>query len=218
MPRFLICLSLLLLWSCSAQRPVDTSFSIVSMGSHANLLASDVPGGLVLMGRSADKNFSAGLAPSQVASFGLELPVGQWEFFAIAWMGPNVMGGPSKCAYASVNLQGGSATIDMTLATATCQQPNFASNSAIDPNVQQFKSLLLNSCLNPIGKDPSSICDGSDLANLSNIPGESFSARVSIRGESNFGQSLPSLTTQSCFNLQGLSAKSRYPQQWAHGH
>lgn len=196
--------ALALMASCSGKKAASpTSFKLSGL-SAITADSATVPGGVVLMGSNGTDKFTAGIRPSDLTSFSLDLPVGSWNFSAIAWQGAAPMTGATQCGLSTTTIEGTSMVVSLTLSAANCQQSAFASPAAFSlgsPNF--FKTLTINSCLNPVGKTIGDICDGSDLAQKSDLPGESMSFRVQVSSGSSFGAALPPLNS-ACYNISGL--------------
>lgn len=196
--------ALALMASCSGKKAASpTSFKLSGL-SAITADSATVPGGVVLMGSNGTDKFTAGIRPSDLASFSLDLPSGNWNFSAIAWQGAAPMTGATQCGLSTTTIEGASMVVSLTLSAANCQLAAFASAGAFSlgsPNF--FKTLTINSCLNPVGKTVGDICDGSDVADKSDIPGESLSFRVQVSSGSTFGAALPPLSS-ACYNISGL--------------
>lgn len=190
---FIIWLSFTLC-SCGNKKLSETEFAIVGLSAVTASQAASA--GLVLVGQSAEHRFTVGLTSAQASSYSMELPNGQWTFMAIAWEEAEVMTGVTRCAFASnVDLTGGSSSVSLNLSAAECANPAISSADSRDGTL--FKTLSINSCLNPVGKANNIECNGA--AGLNSLPGDSQSFRLRIPGGSTFAGALLSLTSE-CIN------------------
>lgn len=178
-----------------------TSFKLSGLSALA-ANGSSVPGGLVLMGTNGTDRFTAAIGPSEISTFQLDLPAGSWNFSAIAWQGVDPLTGATQCGLSAAKVEGDSMVVSLNLSTPDCQRPEFASPESISQTTHlgSFKQLTLNSCLNPMGKSADKICDGTDVATRSDLPGESLSFRLQVSSGSSFGATLRPLTSK-CYNL-----------------
>lgn len=94
---------------------------------NAALNLSNGAGGVVLYGKS-DKGDGFGkiIDPAGSGSFTLELPNGNWDFYAFAWQGPGIFQGTVFCSYSSTNLTGVDAGVSVNLANTNCSNPAFS--------------------------------------------------------------------------------------------
>lgn len=196
--------ALALVASCSGKKAASpTSFKLSGL-SAITADSATVPGGVVLMGSNGTDRFTAGIRATDLASFSLDLPVGTWNFSAIAWQGAAPLTGATQCGLSTTTVEGTSMVVSLTLSAANCQQAAFASAASLSTiDTQKFKTLSINSCLNPMEKLENDICDGSDVAERSDLPGESMSFRVVVSSGSSFGAAISPLSS-NCYNLNGV--------------
>lgn len=193
---------LLVLTACGGKKTASTSFVL----NASALISGTTPvGGIALVGKSGSDTFSVGLSAANAASFSVDLPQGDWNFAAIAWLddsGQGAMTGKVRCGVSNTQIQGTEATVNLSLTHAACSNQLIASATHIDSNTytaiseNTFKKVGLNSCLNPIGLTTEA-CDGSSLART---PGEHLSFRLVFPGAASFGQAMPNLVS-NCFNI-----------------
>lgn len=188
---------LFLLTACGGKK-AQTSFSL---NAGALFSGSTPAGGAVIVGKSGANKFSAGLTAAQVATFSIDLPQGDWQFYAVAWLDDSAegpMSGKARCGISQAQVQGNNVSIDLTLTNETCALETFGPASTRDTvsyaGETTFKKVYLNSCNNPIGYP--GLCDSSSIEA---IPGESVSLKFVLPGHSNFGVTPPSLGS-SCIN------------------
>ncbi|GAB4018504.1 MAG: hypothetical protein Fur0010_19740 [Bdellovibrio sp.] len=108
----------------------------------------------------------------------MELPNGNWNFWAIGWDNANKLEGTTKCGQSAAALEGGDIAVGMTLSIANCGTSNFAPPPFINTN--QFHPVVVTSCYNATVTDATSTCDGS-------FKGEHRSFRFVLDTISNFG-------------------------------
>ncbi len=188
---------LFLLASCGGKK-AQTTFSL---NAGALFSGSTPAGGAVIVGKSGANKFSAGLTAAQVATFSIDLPQGDWQFYAVAWLDDSAegpMSGKARCGISQAQVQGNNVSIDLTLTNETCALETFGPASTRDTvsyiGETTFKKVTLNSCNNPIGYP--GLCDSSSIEA---IPGESVSLKFVLPGHSNFGVAPPSLNS-TCIN------------------
>ncbi|MBH47863.1 MAG: hypothetical protein CME71_06795 [Halobacteriovorax sp.] len=195
---------LLVVTACGGKKVADTNISI-NVG--ALVAGSNPAGGVFITGTSGSDKFSMAVNGSNAHNIQLELPFGDWQFAAVAWLangatGP--MGGKTRCGVSSATIEGSDATISLNLTHAECASATFGLPAYHDttsyPGETTFKKLELESCLNPVGVSTGN-CDGSTLERL---PGEHVSFKLAIPGSSSFGSAMPSLTS-ACFNLAAMN-------------
>lgn len=122
----------------------------------------------------------------------MDLPNGNWSFWAIGWDNANKLEGTTKCGASTAVLQGGDIAVGMTLSIANCGTSGFAAPPFINTN--QFHPVVVTSCYNATVTDATSTCDAS-------FKGEHRSFRFVLDTISNFGPlPNPQPIVSNCFN------------------
>ncbi len=189
--------TLLLLASCGGKK-AQTTFSL---NAGALINGSNPLGGAVIVGSNGSNKFSAGLSAAEVSNFSIDLPQGNWNFYAVAWLddlGEGPMSGKARCGISQAQVQGSNVSIELSLTNENCAASEFGPASTRDTTTYgsetTFKKINLNSCNNPVGYPI--LCDSTTIQE---IPGESVSLRFEIPGYSSFGANPPSLNSV-CLN------------------
>lgn len=189
--------TLFLLAACGGKK-AQTSFSL---NAGALLNGSNPLGGAVITGSNGTDKFSVGLNASQVSNFSIDLPQGNWNFYAVAWfddLGQGAMSGKTRCGISQAQIQGSNVSIELSLTNENCAAGVFGPVSTKDTTTYAgetaFKRVYLNSCNNPVGYP--ALCDSSTIEA---IPGESVSFQFVIPGYSSFGAN-PSSLSSVCLN------------------
>ena len=97
----------------------------------------------------------------------INIPNGNWTFFAIGWEGANNLEGSTKCGQSSATLNGGESTINLTLNAVNCSSSNFSNPSHLSGN--QFLPLKIIGCFNPGALASASTCSNSNKADISSV-------------------------------------------------
>ncbi|PIP91196.1 MAG: hypothetical protein COW01_05960 [Bdellovibrionales bacterium CG12_big_fil_rev_8_21_14_0_65_38_15] len=97
----------------------------------------------------------------------INIPNGNWTFFAIGWEGSNNLEGSTKCAQSTSTLNGGQSTINLTLSSSVCSGSSFSGGSYVSAN--QFLPLKIIGCYNPGPLSSGQTCDNSNKANISSV-------------------------------------------------
>ena len=208
MKRLLILTILLFLTAaCGGKKVASTKFTL---NAGALLAGSNPAGGVFIHGSNGVDQFSTAISAAQANNFSIDLPFGEWNFAAVAWLngsGVGPMTGKTRCAIsgAPVTVQGTQATISLNLTHAACTNSFFATGTHQDSitfaGETTFKKLNLESCLNPVGVNTGS-CNGTALERL---PGEHTSFKLKLASYSTFGANLPSLVS-ACFSVPNMNS------------
>lgn len=200
----ILLLSVFVLSACGGKK---TSNAVISINAGALISGSTPAGGVVLLGSNGVDKFSVGLTSAEASSYSLELPQGQWNFSAVAWLNDGALGnmtGKTRCGVAQSSVQGSDVSVELSLTNENCSSAFFGDVSLKDttsyPGETTFKRLRLNSCNNPVGYP--ALCDNSGA--IESIPGESVSFRLVLPGFSSFGAATPSLVS-TCLNPDVLN-------------
>lgn len=188
---------LLLMTACGGKK-AQTTFSL---NAGALFSGSTPVGGVVILGKSGVHKFSVGLTAAQANTFSIDLPQGEWNFIAMAWLdqlGEGVMSGKARCGLITQEIQGSDSSVALSLTNESCASDFFGAASIKDTTSYSgettFKKINFNSCNNPVGYP--GVCDSSSIEAL---PGESVSLKLVIPGYSNFGNTPTSLES-ACLN------------------
>lgn len=208
--NILIIFTFSILIGCAQESRTPANFKLTLGAIESS--GSEFPGGIILMGSNGSDQFRVGLTPSQISSYGIELPSGDWNFKAIGWLGEagtnsgSMMTGEARCAHTSATIEDQDTVIKMALSSDKCFDGKVASTNSQDTEPPAagtyFKTLRLESCLLTAGQTAGSLCDGSAL---NNKPGESTSARIVFPSFSNFGASVGPLVS-GCWNNSGYAS------------
>lgn len=188
---------------CSQKSKTPTDFKMTLAG--LSTTDTGFNGGITLKGNNGSDRFSIGLTPSEIDSFSIELPDGDWKFMAIGWLndgGQGLMTGQARCGYAQSSIDGSDTSVSMSLSQSNCIDNKISADTSADTtqtNGFWFKKLKLISCLNPQSITAGDLCNGPELHRL---PGESASVRIVSPGLSTFSSSMSGLRSK-CFSNQG---------------
>lgn len=133
--RLCLCLgmSLFFLWGCSkkAETPTRLKVTLAGLGT---MPAGVGDGGALLFGRSNDgKSFGKKIANSEEV---LDIPNGQWTFFAVFWDATgSAMSGTVYCARSVATLVGSDVTINLNVSNSFCADPDFSNGKFFTNNL-----------------------------------------------------------------------------------
>jgi hypothetical protein len=123
---FLMVLSFLLV-GCSNQKKSSAKLKI-NLGNLLNMPAGIGDGGAILFGQSsAGEIFGKAITASELD---LTLNNGQWKFWAFFWDNANVaslLNGNVLCGKTTANLNGGNASLSISVTNAACNDPEISS-------------------------------------------------------------------------------------------
>ncbi len=139
--------------SCGAQKSSAT-FKVSSSFMMSN---SGYQGGLIIRGKkSTSESFSIAIpytAGSTSSETKIELPKGDWEFYAAGWSGSNAFEGNVYCGLSRANLSQDSATIEITVSQDNCGNGFFAgpisqltAADAVNNSNNRIRNFILSSC------------------------------------------------------------------------
>lgn len=146
--RLCLCLgiSLFFLWGCSkkAETPTKLKVTLAGLGT---MPAGVGDGGALLFGRSNDgKSFGKKIANSEEV---LDIPNGQWTFFAVFWDATgSAMSGTVYCARSVATLVGSDVTINLNVSNSFCADPDFSNGKFFTNNLGkiQFPEMFVEDC------------------------------------------------------------------------
>lgn len=167
-----LCFFSLLLSSCGNEGNKNKTKIIFQTGATV-----DYPSGAIVYAQKQDTDEKWAINVDTTPE--ILLPNGNWNFYALAWVGDQNLKGILSCAFATKNLQGGSTTVDLYLSQTECSNSAFSSSSFIMNN-QPF-TLSLVSC-----HDLSSVTSGSASC-MSGNAGVSASYQISLLDYHGFG-------------------------------
>lgn len=159
-------LSLILLFSCGGKverTPTNFKLSFVTDTNAGHKIA----GGVLLLGVNSQKQtFSKNLSGDSTVEVNIEVPNGEWSFYAIAWeenSGMN-MSGKVRCAFSENKILDGSSEVvdvNLTLSNANCSSPTISDgriSSSAGTTEVRFPNVKISSCRNDKNIATSTAC------------------------------------------------------------
>lgn len=143
MKTLLITLLTLGLFSCSGKQDSSSAGIQVFAGK---LAISNATGGTMLWGKERGGNNSFGERLTS-PNFEIELPNGIWDFYVIAWEGPEPMQGTPHCAASlGIELKGEAVNVALQSANSKCGQAPFNAYTFNNAGAIEFPQVKLKTC------------------------------------------------------------------------
>ena len=193
----LIALTLILSVSCSNKKgKTNVQFGRMFLNG-----APTFTGGLGIFGKNDAGNFFTYTLTDDSTIPPMDIPNGNWTFWAVGWSSANKLEGVTKCGMTSANLTGGDVGVAMILNQTNCGSSQLATPAFI--NGDQFHPVVVSSCYLQTIVDETTTCDSS-------FKGEHRSFRFKIDTISNFGPlPNPQPIISNCFDeASGTSGSS----------
>lgn len=198
--------------SCGGQK---TSATLQVTNSALSVANSTYSGGLVIMGKSSEGEFTVPVSFGSGSgnSVTLELTKGVWTFSAVAWEGANPFEGDTLCSSKTVDITKDKVSVNLDLSYAKCalQEDAFGDNTYHSGNafrslqIATCKALYQNTTPDPVDDTtPISFCNNSAVIDAAF---KDYAKSVKIEVKRNLFGSISSGLSTGCYNTnaQGVA-------------